>query len=82
MRGLTVFPPGDFIREEIVYRGWTRAILAELMGVTKETVNAIIAGRQTITPELAEAIGQAFGTSAELWINLQRAYDSAMEAAR
>jgi HTH-type transcriptional regulator/antitoxin HigA len=38
-------------------------------------VNEIINGRKRITAETALAIGAAFGTGPEVWINLQSAYD-------
>ena len=37
-------------------------------------MNQIINGRKSITPETAAAIGAAFGTSAQLWMNLEMAY--------
>ena len=75
-RALTFFPPGDFLRVEIVARGWTRAATAERMGCTVEVVNAIIGREQDVTPEIAEMLSAAFWTSAQFWLNLQAAYDS------
>lgn len=69
-----VFAPGEFIREEIKERGWTQAVLAEILGRPPQTVNQIIRGKKEITPETATALGEAFGTSAELWWNLECAY--------
>jgi HTH-type transcriptional regulator/antitoxin HigA len=69
-----VFPPGDFIREELEARGWTQGELARIIGRPIQVVNAIINGKKEITPETAVALGAAFGTSAVLWLNLQVAY--------
>jgi HTH-type transcriptional regulator/antitoxin HigA len=69
-----VFPPGDFLREELEARGWTQENLASFLGRPLQTVNAIINARKEITPETALALGAAFGTSAELWLNLETAY--------
>jgi HTH-type transcriptional regulator/antitoxin HigA len=66
-----VFPPGDFIREELDARGWTQSDLAEIMGRPTETINRIIAGKLAITPETAKGLGAAFGTSADYWLNLE-----------
>jgi HTH-type transcriptional regulator/antitoxin HigA len=68
------FPPGDFIRDELDARGWTQADLAAIMGRPLRSLNEIIAAKKTITPETAVGLGNAFGTSAEIWMNLESAY--------
>jgi HTH-type transcriptional regulator/antitoxin HigA len=37
-------------------------------------VNEIINGRKQITPQTAAELAEALGTSPELWINLETAY--------
>ena len=69
-----VFPPGDFIKDELDARGWTQAVLAEVMGRPLQFVNELISGRKSVTAETAIGLGAAFGTSAELWLNLDSAY--------
>jgi len=71
---IEVFPPGDFIREEIEARGWTQEVLAEVLGVSPRLVNEVIVGKRRVTPETARALGEAFGTSAVLWMNLESTY--------
>jgi HTH-type transcriptional regulator/antitoxin HigA len=73
-----VFPPGDFIREEIEARGWTQGDFAKILGRPLQTVNAIINGKKEITPRTAVEIAAAFGTSPELWLNLETAYSLAI----
>lgn len=68
------FAPGEFIREEIEARGWTQEDLALVLGRPFQVVNEIINGKKEITPETALALGEAFGTSAELWLNLESSY--------
>ncbi len=68
-----VFPPGEFIRDELEARGWTQEEFADILGRPLQTVNQIINGKKEITAETARAIAEAFGTSAELWLNLQSA---------
>ncbi len=68
------FLPGDFIREELEERGWTQGDLASIMGRPVETINRILAGKLAITPETARGLSAAMGTSAELWMNLEAAY--------
>lgn len=69
-----VFPPGEFIREELEARGWTQEDLVEIIGRDTRLVNEIINGRRSITPETASALGEAFGTGAQFWMNLQSSY--------
>lgn len=69
-----VFSPGEFIRDELEERGWTQNDLANIMGRPLRTVNEIIAAKKGITPETAIGLADAFGTSAELWLNLESAY--------
>ena len=69
-----IFPPGDFIREELEERGWKQEDLAKIMGRPLPTINQIIVGRTAITPETAHELAEAFGTSAELWMNLESSF--------
>lgn len=69
-----VFPPGEFLREELEARGWTQVELAEIMGRPPRLINEIIAGKKSITPETAIQLGEALGTGAEIWINLEGQY--------
>ena len=69
-----VFPPGEFILDELEERGWTQVSLATITGRAGSTINAIIKGKQTITPEIASELASAFGTSPEFWLNLENAY--------
>lgn len=73
-RPAQVFPPGDLIREEIEERGWTQADLATVLARPAVVVNGIINGKRSITPETAQALSKAFGTSAQLWMNLESSY--------
>ena len=68
------FPPGEFLRDELETRGWTQAEFAEMIGRPPRLVNEIIAGKRSITPETAHEFAQAFGTTAQLWMNLQTAW--------
>jgi HTH-type transcriptional regulator/antitoxin HigA len=68
------FPPGELLKEEIEERGWTQTELANILGVSLKTVSEVITGRRTITPDMAKALSEAFGTSAILWMNLDSIY--------
>jgi HTH-type transcriptional regulator / antitoxin HigA len=76
-RPAEVFPPGDYIREELEARGWTQTDLAKIIGRTQPAVNEMITGKRGITPESALALAAAFGTSPEFWMNLETIYSLA-----
>jgi HTH-type transcriptional regulator / antitoxin HigA len=69
-----VFPPGEFLRDELEARGWTQTEFAEIIGRPHRVVNELIAGKRGITPETAKELAAALGTSAQLWMNLDAAY--------
>lgn len=73
-RPAEVFPPGDFIREEMEERGWTQQDLAEILGKPLPTVNQILKGKKAIVVETAKRLGAAFGTSAQFWMNLETSF--------
>ena len=76
------FTPGEYIREELVERGWTQMDLAEILGRPPQVVNEIVAGKRSITPETARGLGDAFGTSAQLWMNLEASYQLSRVSAK
>lgn len=69
-----VFPPGEFIKEELEARDWAQDDLAEILGRPARLINELIAGKRGITPETAKGLGEAFGTNAQLWMNLESLY--------
>lgn len=75
------FPPGEYIREELEARGWTQVDLANILGWWPKDVYGLIVGSRSITPETAGLLAEAFGTSAELWMNLETSYQLAKRSA-
>ena len=71
-------PPGVFIREELEARGWSQRDLAFILGTTEQTVNKLIKGKSGVSAEMAKALGDAFGTSAEVWAGLQKVHELRM----
>ena len=66
-----VFPPGEYIRDEIEARGWTQRDLAGVLGRSEPKVSELINGKRAITSQAARELAAAFGTSAEVWLNLE-----------
>lgn len=69
-----VFPPGEFLREELEARGWTQADFAEILGRPPRLVSEIIGGKRAISPETAQGLGDALGVDPQFWLNLESAY--------
>ncbi len=75
-RALPAMHPGELLREDIVPAlGRPRAEIARLLGVSRQTLHAILAERTPVTPEMALRLGKLCGNGAELWLNLQARYD-------
>ena len=66
-----VFPPGDFLREELEARGWTQIDLAAIIGRPVRLVNEIIAGKRRVTPNTATELAEALGTGPDVWLALE-----------
>lgn len=72
------FPPSEYIREEMEHRGWRVEDLAEQADWTTALTSEVLAGRK-ITRLIAFGLAQAFGTSWQLWINLEAAREPTRE---
>jgi addiction module HigA family antidote len=48
---------------------------ARRLGVTRATLSRIRNGRASVTADMAVRLGILLGTSAELWLGMQTAYD-------
>ena len=48
---------------------------AKGLGVSRNALSAIVNQRAGISPEMAVKLSEAFGTTPELWINLQKTFD-------
>jgi addiction module HigA family antidote len=70
--------PGEILLEEfLVPMGLSQVDFANHVGVPVQRVNEIVRGKRGVTPETAWLFAQAFGTTPQLWINLQTNYDLA-----
>jgi addiction module HigA family antidote len=55
---------------------------ADILGVTRQTLNNLVNGKAGISPEMAIRLDKAFGGGAETWLRLQMAYDLAQARQR
>jgi len=50
---------------------------AEILGVTRQTLNNVIHAKSGISPQMAIRLSKAFGSTPETWLRMQLAYDLA-----
>jgi addiction module HigA family antidote len=50
---------------------------AEVLGVTRQTLNNVLHGKSGISPQMAIRLSKAFGSTPETWLRMQLAYDLA-----
>jgi len=74
--------PGEMIGESIGEMGMSVSEAAKGLGVTRQQLHNVIAGRSAITPEMAFRLEQALGSSADAWLRMQANYDLARIRAR
>ena len=70
--------PGEVLAEEFLGPlGMTQTALAKHLGVPVRRVNEIVRGRRAVSPETAQLLAAALGTTAEFWMHAQSSYDLA-----
>jgi addiction module HigA family antidote len=68
--------PGEILREEFMKPlGLTSNKLARELHISVPRVNDIVLERRSITADTAIRFSRYFGTSAQVWMNLQTEYD-------
>jgi addiction module HigA family antidote len=75
-KGLPAMHPGELLREDVMPAlGRPQTEIARLLGISRQTLHAILTERAPVTPEMALRLGKLCGNGPELWINLQTHYD-------
>ena len=67
--------PGEVIADILDDLGISQTKLAEMMGVSRRTINEIVQGKRSITVDTALRLGKVFGNGPKLWLNLQQKVD-------
>ena len=76
MENLDLIPPGEILLEEFMKPlGVSQNRLARDIDVPPGRINEIVKGKRAITADTALRLGKYFGTTAEMWMNLQSEYD-------
>lgn len=76
LSGLPPIHPGEILQEDfLIPLGLCAGQLEDALHLPTNRVGEIIAGQRAITADTALRLERYFGTSAEFWLNLQKAYE-------
>ena len=68
--------PGEILEKDFLEpMGITAYRLSKSIGVQQTRISQIIKGKMSITANMATRLAKFFGTSAEVWMNLQSQYE-------
>ena len=77
-KDLVAFHPGYYIAEIIEDMGISQAEFAMRLGTNTKTLSYLLNSQANITNDLAKKLSVMMGTSPDVWLNLQTAYDRKM----
>ena len=76
MNALPPVHPGEILREDVLpATGFSATAAAQALGIPITTFREILAERQPLSPSVCQKVAQHFGSTPELWLRLQSAYD-------
>ena len=67
--------PGEFLREELDELGMSANALSKALDVPVNRVTAILNGQRGVTANTALRLARYFGTTPQLWLNLQKTWE-------
>ncbi len=81
--GMTPSHPGDFVRIEVIEElGLNITKAAQILGVRRATLSALLNGRAGMSAEMALRVEKAFGTSMDMLLRMQAWHDASRMRAR
>ena len=69
--------PGKLIKADIDELGLSIVEAAKGLGISRQQLHGVIAGRAGVTPEMAIRLEKALGSNADTWLRMQMNYDLA-----
>ena len=73
--GMRPVHPGEILLEELVELGMPASLLAKALNVPANRISDILRGRRGVTADTALRLAHFFGTTPQLWLNLQSNYE-------
>lgn len=68
-------PVGEFIKDEMSFRGVSQTEMALMMGIELPKFNKILNGTQRLTADVALKIEEVWGIPAHIYMDLQSQYE-------
>jgi len=68
--------PGEVIEDMLEDLDYSRSAIARMLGISRQQMHAILAGRKPVSPKIAARLGKLFGNGPGLWLRLQAAHDA------
>jgi addiction module HigA family antidote len=69
--------PGEVAGDSLEELGISISEAARGLGITRQQLHNVIAGRSAVTPEMAARLEKALGSTADTWLRMQMNYDLA-----
>ena len=73
--GMRPVHPGEILREELDGLGLSANALAKALGVPVNRVTMILNGPRGVSADTALRLARYFGTTPQLWLNLQKTWE-------
>ena len=73
--GMRPVHPGEILSEELGELGMSANAMALALGVPTNRITAILKGQIGVTADTALRLSRYLGTSPQLWLNLQKAFE-------
>ena len=74
--------PGSLLRTTLNHLSCTTAVAARSLKLSRQTIYEITGEKQAITASVALRVAKKTGTRAEMWLEMQQAYDLALARAQ
>ena len=69
------------LRQFLEEKGWTVTELADITGYGRPNLSGVLTGKVTVSPDMAKALGAAFGNSPDEWMRWNASYQLSLVTA-
>ena len=73
--GMRPVHPGEILRDDLDALGMSASALSKALGVPVNRVTMILNGQRSISADTALRLARYFGTTPQLWLNLQKTWE-------
>ena len=73
--GMRPVHPGEILGEELDTLGLSANELAKALDVSPNCISEVLSGQRDVTADIALRLARYFGTTSQVWLNLQKTYE-------